>query len=239
MKKFLRVLGHVAMLSVVALIATYWGIKVLTPPPASAPPPLAAPPPRDPDPVLAARMLGLVQAATAVVVSNIQVAGVFSAGRDSAAVLVIDGKPARAYLVGQEVAPGTSLESVNPDGVTLSGASGKQEVRIPPRTIATFGGAPPPPAFTLSGNTLSAPSETPSFAPRPSAPPPAARSNPAREPPPPQPQPPPPQPTPQLQPPPQPQPQGNVGQQVRPGPGVQPDHPVQPPPQPPNPTATN
>jgi general secretion pathway protein C len=204
MKKLLRVLGHVAMLSVVALIATYWGIKILTPPPASAPPPLAAPPPRDPDPVLAARMLGLVQAAQTVVVSNIQVSGVFAAGRDSAAVLVVDGKPARAYVVGQEVAPGTSLESVRPDGVTLSGAGGKQDVRIPPRPVASFGGPPPPPAFSLSGNTLSAPSETPAFARQAPPPPP----NPAREPPPPQPQanpayePPPPQPPPNQPPPP-------------------------------------
>jgi general secretion pathway protein C len=204
MKKFLRVLGHVAMLSLVALIATYWGIKVLTPPPASAPPPLAAPPPRDADPVLAARMLGLVQAGQTVVVSNIQVSGVFAAGRDSAAVLVVDGKPARAYLIGQEVAPGTSLEAVRPDGVTLSGAGGKQDVRIPPRPVASFGGPPPAPGFTLSGNTLSAPSETPTFAPRPVPPPP--QPNPAREPPPPQPQP-----NPAREPPP---PQGNV---VQPG----------------------
>jgi general secretion pathway protein C len=185
MKKVLRAFGHIAMLAVVALIATYWGIKVLTPPPASAPPPLASPPPRDPDPVLAARMLGLVQAGQSVVVSNIQVAGVFSAGPDSAAVLVIDGKPARAYLLGQEVAPGTSLESVRPDGVTLSGAGGKQDVRIPPRAVASFGGPPPAPAFARSGNTLSAPSETPTFTPRPPPPP---QANPAREPPPPQPQ---------------------------------------------------
>jgi general secretion pathway protein C len=185
MKKVLRAFGHIAMLAVVALIATYWGIKVLTPPPASAPPPLASPPPRDPDPVLAARMLGLVQAGQSVVVSNIQVAGVFSAGPDSAAVLVIDGKPARAYLLGQEVAPGTSLESVRPDGVTLSGAGGKQDVRIPPRAVASLGGPPPAPAFARSGNTLSAPSETPTFTPRPPPPP---QANPAREPPPPQPQ---------------------------------------------------
>lgn len=204
------------MLAVVVLVATYWGIRILTPPPASAPPPLASPPPRDPDPVLAARMLGLVQAAQSVVVSNIQVAGVFAAGRDSSAVLVIDGKPARAYLLGQEVAPGTSLEAVRPDGVTLSGAGGKQEVRIPPRAVASFGGAPPPPAFSLSGNTLSAPSETPTFV-RP--PPPPAQPNPAREPPPPQ-------------------PQGNVGQPMRGGPpGAQPDQLAVPPPR--NPTATN
>jgi general secretion pathway protein C len=217
MTKFLRVLGHVAMLSVVALIATFWAIKILTPPPASAPPPLAAPPPRDPDPVLAARMLGLVQA-QAVVISNIQLAGVVAAGPDSAAVLVVDGKPARAYLLGQEVAPGTSLEEVHPDGVTLSGAGGRQEVRIPPRPVASFGGAPPAPAFSRSGNTLSAPSDTASFA---SRPPPI---NAVRVPPPPQ----------VAPPPPQPHPQGVVGQPAPPA--THQDHLAPPPP---HPTATN
>ncbi len=222
MNKVLRVLGHVAMLSVVALIATYWGIKVLTPPPASAPPPLAAPPPRDPDPVAVARMLGLVQAARTVVVSNVQVTGVFAAGKDSSAVLVVDGKPARVYLLGQEVSPGTSLEAVRPDGVTLSGSAGKQDVRIPARPVASFGGPAPAPAFTLSGNTLSSPSETPAFAARPVPPP--APGNPAREPPPPQPQ---------MAPPPQ-----QVALPPRPGPGVQPD--ALPPPQPgAGPTAPN
>lgn len=210
------------MLSVVALIATYWGIKVLTPPPASAPPPLAAPPPRDPDPVAVARMLGLVQAARSVVASNVQVTGVFAAGKDSSAVLVIDGKPARVYLIGQEVSPGTSLEAVRPDGVTLSSSAGKQDVRIPARPVASFGGPAPAPAFTLSGNTLSSPSETPAFAARP-VPAPAAL-NPAREPPPPQQQP---------APPPQ---QVTLPPRGAPGPGVQPDAP---PPQPGGPTATN
>jgi general secretion pathway protein C len=204
------------MLSVVALIATYWGIKVLTPPPPSAPPPLAAPPPRDPDPVLVARMLGLVQSARTVVVSNIQVSGVFAAGADSSAVLVVDGKPARVYLLGQEVAPGTSLEAVRPDGVTLSGAGGKQDVRIPPRPVASFGGAPPAPAFARSGNTLSAPSETPNFVARPAP----VQPNPALQPPPPQPQ--------------------VAMPRSGPQPGVQPD---QPPPQMPQPasgpTSTN
>jgi len=189
MKRFLGVLGHLVMLAVVVVIAAYWAIKVLTPPPVSAPPPLAAPPPRDPDPILAARMFGLVQAAQTVILSNVQVAGVFSAGKDSSAVLVIDGKPARAFLLGQEVAPGTSLEAVRPDGVTLSGASGQQNLRVPERPAANFDGAPPAPAFTRTGNTLSAPTEQSAQAPRPLPPPPPPR---IQAPPPPQIQAPPP-----------------------------------------------
>lgn len=221
MKRALGVLGHLAMLALVSLIAAYWGIKVLTPPPASAPPPLAAPPPREPDPVLAARMFGLVQAAQNVVLSNVQVAGVFSAGPDSSAVLVVDGKPARAYLLGQEVAPGTSLEEVRPDGVTLSGASGKQELHVPARPVASFGAAPPEPAFSRTGNTLSAPSEHSDPAVRPIPPPP-----------------------PQIQTPPGTQPampRGGVNPPGRAGiPGMVQEQQVAPPPPPPaNPTATN
>ncbi len=167
MKRLAAVFVHVVMLAVVCAIAAYWAMRILTPQPTAAPPPLAAPPPRDPDPVLAARMFGLVQAAPSVALANVQVAGVFAAGADSSAVLIVDGKPARAYLVGQEVAPGTRLVEVRPDGVTLEGAAGRQELQVPPRQVASFGGAPPPPAFNLSGNTLSAPTQPGSTAPAP------------------------------------------------------------------------
>ncbi len=158
------------MLAIVGAVAAYWGVKIVTPAPASAPPPLGSPPPREPDQVLAARMFGLVQASQANLVANVQVVGVVAAGSDSAAVLIVDGKPARAYLVGQEIAPGTSLESVTAEAATLSGRSGKQELRLPPRPTASFGGASPPPAFTLSGNTLSAESVVPGAVARPIAP---------------------------------------------------------------------
>jgi general secretion pathway protein C len=157
MKRLAAVFVHVVMLAVVCAIAAYWAMRILTPQPTAAPPPLAAPPPRDPDPVLAARMFGLVQTAPTVALANVQVAGVFAAGVDSSAVLIVDGKPARAYLVGQEVAPGTRLVEVLPDGVTLETAGSRQELKVPPRQVASFGGAPPPPAYNLSGNTLSAP----------------------------------------------------------------------------------
>jgi general secretion pathway protein C len=159
MKKLAAALVHVVMLAVVCAIAAYWAIRIVTPQPTAAPPPLASPPPRDPDPVLAARMFGLVQAAPAAVLANVQVAGVFAAGADSSAVLIVDGKPARAYLLGQEVAPGTRLVEVRSGGVTLEGAGGRQELQLPPRQVASLGGAPPPPAYNLTGNTLSAPTQ--------------------------------------------------------------------------------
>jgi general secretion pathway protein C len=156
-KRLLSVIGHFAMFGVVVAIAAFWGIKLLTPPPTSAPPPLNAAPPRDPDPVLAARMFGLVQRAQTAVVSNVQVAGVVAAGDASSAVLVVDGQPARAYLLGQEVTPGTTLKEVRRDGVVLASGGGQQELKVPERPVAAMGGPPPAPAFTRSGNTLSAP----------------------------------------------------------------------------------
>jgi general secretion pathway protein C len=169
MKRLAAAFVHVVMLAIVCAIAAYWAIRIVTPQPTAAPPPLAAPPPRDPDPVLAARMFGLVQAAPTAVLANVQVAGVFAAGADSSAVLIVDGKPARAYLVGQEVAQGTRLVEVRPDGVTLEGGGGRQELQVPPRQVASLGGAPPPPAFNLTGNTLSAPTQPGSAAPAPLA----------------------------------------------------------------------
>jgi general secretion pathway protein C len=157
MKRFATVLMHLLLLALVCAAAAYWVVKIATPAPTTAPPPVASPPPRDVDPVLAARMFGLVQLANTQVTANVQVSGVFAAGPQSSAVLVVDGKPARAYLVGQQVAPGLTLAEVRSDGVTLESGGARQDVRVPPRPVANLGGAPPPPSFVRQGNVLSAP----------------------------------------------------------------------------------
>jgi general secretion pathway protein C len=156
LKKLPILLLHFAMLALVCAIAAYWVMKIATPPPTAAPPPVAAPVPREADPVLAARMFGLVQAAPTVA-SNVQVLGVFSAGRDSSAVLAVDGKPARVVLLGQPVSGTMKLAEVRPDGVTLDSGGARQELRLPPRAPVASGGAPPVPGFTRDGNTLTAP----------------------------------------------------------------------------------
>jgi general secretion pathway protein C len=170
-KKFASVLTHVLMLAVVCAVAAYWIVRIMTPQPTAAPPPLAAPPPRDADPVLSARMFGLVQAPSAAVVTNVQVAGVFSAGTDSSAVLTVDGKPPRVYVVGQEISPGTRLVAVEPEAVVLEGVGGRQEIRTPARPMVSLnaGGSSPPPAYSMQGNSLSLPSSSSSssFSPAP------------------------------------------------------------------------
>lgn len=144
------------MLAIVIAIAAYWGVRVLTPQPTAAPPPVAAPVPREPDPVLAARMFGLVEQAATRTVSNIQVAGLFGAGEASSAVLVVDGKPPRAYVLGQEVAPGIRLVAVTQDLAVVESAGGRQELRAPPRPTPTLATGAPAPAYVLERNMLSA-----------------------------------------------------------------------------------
>ena len=139
-------------------IAAYWGIRIFTPAPIAAPPPLPPPPLRDPDPMAAARMFGKVDVVQSVA-TNVQALGIFAAGKDSSAVLVVDGKPARVFLVGQEVVPGMKLVSVTPEIAVLeSSGGGRQEVRMPARPIAQLGGLPAAPNFFRDGNTLTAPS---------------------------------------------------------------------------------
>ncbi|MEP6609331.1 MAG: hypothetical protein ABJA83_11700 [Burkholderiaceae bacterium] len=171
LKKFAFVAVHAVFLAGLLVIASYWSIRIFTPAPTSAPPPLPPPPLRDPDPVAAARMFGKVDVVQAVA-TNVQAQGLFSAGKDSSAVLVVDGKPARAFVIGQEVAPGTKLVSVTSDIAVLEANGTRQEVRLPPRPVAQFGGMAPPPNFSREGNTLTAPSSdaAPNI-PRPAAPP--------------------------------------------------------------------
>jgi general secretion pathway protein C len=150
---------HGAGLAVVCALAAYWAVKIITPPPTVAPPPLAAAPVREPDPVFTARLFGLVQAPQqAAAASNIQVMGVFAAGKHSSAVLVVDGRPARAYRVGQEIVPGTRLAEVQRDVVFVESGGARQEVRMPvrPAPAPLIGDAAPAPVYALQGNVLGA-----------------------------------------------------------------------------------
>ncbi|MDQ1814781.1 hypothetical protein RBA41_15835 [Massilia sp. CCM 9210] len=103
---------------------------------ASAPDPVPAPD-------AAATLFG-GQAAT-VVVSNYQLTGVVSAGRDSVAILVSDGQPPRALKVGKEIAPGVTVTSVFPRYITLSegGIEKRIELATDPKPGAEM--APPMP----------------------------------------------------------------------------------------------
>jgi general secretion pathway protein C len=154
--KLANFLLHAVGLALVCAIAAYWVIRIATPAPSAPPPPLAAAPARNVDPVLAARMFGLVQTA-AVAASNVQVAGVYSAGLRSAAILVVDGKPPRVYVQGAQITPGSTLAEIHPDRVIIEVNGARQEVRAPARPAVAAAGAARPPGYTREGDVLSAP----------------------------------------------------------------------------------
>jgi general secretion pathway protein C len=192
LRKIAVALMHLSMLALVCAIGAYWAIRIMTPTPASVPPPPPAALLREADPLLAARMFGLVQAAPlAAQALNVQALGAFAAGRDSAAVLAVDGKPARVYLLNQEVFDGARLVEVRKDAVTIEQGGARREITLPPLQAAVLGDAPPAPGYTREGNTLTAPSVATQTAPpqprplpqRPSAVPQAAPPPPLQPPP--------------------------------------------------------
>lgn len=166
-KKVLPALLNLLMFALVVALAAWWALRILTPAPSAAPPVAPPAPLREADPVAAARMFGKVE--TAAAAASVQVAGVFAAGRDSSAVLVVDGRPARAYRLGQEVAPGLKLLAVDAGGVTLGAGDARQDARVPARPeLPPLGGPAPAPAYSLQNQVLSAPAAggAPAVAPR-------------------------------------------------------------------------
>jgi general secretion pathway protein C len=111
-------------------VAAYWGLLLARP----APPPVAAAisstAAPGSDARLAARMFGDTGAASASALA-VQVGGVMAASRNASAVLSVDGRPARAYLVGQEVAPGTVLAGIGEQVVTLERAGVRTRYPVP------------------------------------------------------------------------------------------------------------
>jgi len=187
LKRFAAALLHLSMLALVCAIAAYWAIRILTPAPASVPPPQPAAALREADPVLAARMFGLVQAAPTPSALNIQPLGAFAAGRDSAAILAVGGKPARVYLLNQEVDRGATLVDVRKDAVTIEQGGVRRDFALPPQQVLGLGGNRPPPGYTREGGTLTAPSvataaQQPASPPRPVQPRPPVFRPPAPEP---------------------------------------------------------
>jgi general secretion pathway protein C len=140
----------------------YWGLTLTTPPSAAAPAPARSMAIRDPDPALLARAFGQIERVAGPVAANIQLAGVYDAGRDSSAVFVVGDAPARAVWLGQEVTAGTKLVAVDSQSATLDTGGVRQQLRVPAAPVAgslVAGSAAAAPAagFQRHGNVLTAP----------------------------------------------------------------------------------
>ncbi|NMM06311.1 type II secretion system protein N [Polaromonas sp.] len=111
--------------------AVYWGLRLGGPGAArAAPATMHAAPAGDASARLAAiaRVLGDAQSAVATSVdsapSRFGLLGVVAQGSGGAALLMIDGKPAKPYRVGTQLEEGLLLQSVGPRHVVLAASAG-------------------------------------------------------------------------------------------------------------------
>lgn len=162
MKRLPLLLSFVALIALSASLA-YWGLQLYQPqqrPLAAAAPPAMPEPPID----AAASLFGGQAAALA---TNYQLTGVIAAGRDSAAILVAEGKPPQALKVGRELAPGVRITAVHPRYVVLSEGGVLKRIEMATDAKAGLGmggpgGAPMPDAGQPQGppprtNVIAAP----------------------------------------------------------------------------------
>ena len=112
-----------------AASAAYWGLRLGTSAgPAPVPTPVVRQPPA-PDPMAIARLLGHSASAAGPVVAQPSLASRFSLvgvvadrSQQGAALIVVDGRPARPYRVGSQVDEGLVLQSVQPRRAVLGGS---------------------------------------------------------------------------------------------------------------------
>ena len=145
----------------VAAVALYWGLKLfVTSPPAPAHTTLAMATPAagaDLSRLLGAEAPPMVDATPPPVVdARFQLVGVVAprntgtaANREGVALIVVDGKPAKAYRVGAVVEGNNVLQSVQARGAQLGPRGGAVGValQLPPPALASTGTLPQPGAL--------------------------------------------------------------------------------------------
>jgi general secretion pathway protein C len=135
-----------SLLGVILLAASlaYWILQLYQP----TQRPIAAVPHNSmPDPAIdAAATLFGGQVATASA-TNYQLTGIVSAGRESVAIIVAEGSPPKALMVGKELVPGITLAEVHARYVMLSdgGVMKRLDLMADTKPAAAMGGAAVPP----------------------------------------------------------------------------------------------
>ena len=128
----------------------FWGLRLAAPPDAVAPPAVVAAPPAV-DPAAVGRLLGAVDApavvaATPDAASRFVLQGVIAdTDGQGAALIAVDGQPARPFRVGARLGDAFVLQSVGARAATLGGSAqgpGAFTLRLPERPMAIPGPAP-------------------------------------------------------------------------------------------------
>ena len=116
-----------------------WTAILLAPQPKDLPPALNT----SSAPVSDTRSVAMLFGTDGVLDTQIAVLGLIAAGsQGSAAVLSVDGAPARAYRIGTEVAPGLSLVEVSTTGVELDRNGTRLRAKAPALSVAPMGFVP-------------------------------------------------------------------------------------------------
>ncbi len=185
-RRFSPTAASLAMFALLCATIAYWVLQLLAPAVPIAPAGSLADRGDVPELASAARLFGLpagsggAQASVAPA-SNIQVLGVAASELRGSAVLAVDGKPPRAFMVGDAVSADAKLVEVRPGAIVIERNGARIELPAPQRPSVTtlWGGparagepasataappvhaAPPPPAPALPPATGAAPSPQP------------------------------------------------------------------------------
>ena len=150
-------LASLLLFALLCAVSAYWAVTLLAPRPPLAPASSAAESGTLPELQRAGTLFGSTRVALQpAAVRNIEVYGVVAAGELGSAILAIDGKPARAYAVGELLGAGQYLADVRSDAVVIANGAARSELPSPPTTslaVLTSGPNQPP----ASNSTPAAP----------------------------------------------------------------------------------
>jgi general secretion pathway protein C len=139
--------ASLAMFALLCATIAYWALQLFAPAVPIAPAGSLADQRDAPDLVAAGRLFGMPVgsrgAAQVAVVSNIQVLGVAASEVRGSAVLVVDGKPPKAYMVGDAVGADAKLVEVRSDAAIIERNGARVELAAPQRpSVATLSSGP-------------------------------------------------------------------------------------------------
>lgn len=173
MKRMPLLLTLFALVALSASIA-YWVLQLYKP---EQRPLAAVPVAALPEPAVDAAATLFGGQAMAVVATNYQLTGVVAAGRNSVAILVADGQPAKAFPIGKELSAGVIVKEVHPRYVMLSegGVLKRIELAVDAKPAADMAAPlpmdqPAPPAYPQQGQPMPQQQPVPTPAPAPATP---------------------------------------------------------------------
>ena len=170
--------ASLAMFALLCATIAYWVLQLVAPPVPIAPTGSLVDHRGAPDLSTAAKLFGQpvggTVAAAAATPGNIQVLGVAASETRGSAVLVVDGKPAKAFMVGDPVGENATLAEVRADAVVIDQNGARVELAAPRRpSVALLTAGPASSAPTAGARTPPVPTAAPASALPAAAPPPA------------------------------------------------------------------